>query len=151
MPFRVFSHNRFPEWVQNVIISSHWELPADAVSPPSGIFSNPVLNDPIVIWTHFRMLAHQGSWKKPARTHSKPLWRHILEKQLSKTHLGAKITENRHRLTSKWTTWPRPQFTHLSLGAPLCDTWAPNLKKQSPGIQIYEKFTNITPHMQAKL
>ena len=97
------------------------------------------LNDPMVIWTHFRMSADQVSGKKPARTHSKPLWRHILAKQLSKTHTGAKLTKNRYQLRSKWTTWPPTQLRYLSLGAPLCDTWAPNLKKQSPGIQILRK------------
>ena len=87
------------------------------------------LNDPTMILPHFLMLADQGAGKKPARKHLNPFWWHIVKKQPSKTHLGAKITKNRSRLRSKWTTWPPTQLRYFSLDAPLCDTWAPRSQK----------------------
>ena len=104
------------------------------------------LNDPTVILPHFLMLADQGAGKKPARKHLNPFWWHIVKKQPSKTHLGEKITKNRHQLRSKWTPWPRTQLPYFSLAAPLCDTWAPRSQKTgSRHTNLPKSMTNGPP------
>ena len=65
MPFLVFSRHRFPECLQNVSISSHWELPADAVSPPGNIFSNPVFARP---YGDLNTILNVGKSKKRKKT-----------------------------------------------------------------------------------
>ena len=106
-------------------------------------------NDSLVIWAYFLMSAVPGSWKRPARKHLKPFWQHIMKKHTSKSRMGAKMSQKRPRLGSKWTTWPPPQLTQFHPSGPLGDTCALKSQKtrsrHTDFMKSLEKSSKWTP------
>ena len=115
------------------------------MSPLCGIFPNRVFERPYCDLTTFSQVSCTLKLKNTGRKTLKTSLAAHREKTRPKSHLGAKTTKNRSRLSCKLTTWPRPKifiFQNLHFFA---THGHQDRKKQVPGIQFFRKVDKSNP------
>ena len=90
------------------------------------------LNDPMVFWAHFAMLAAPWWWKTPTGNLLKRFWQRVVKKHHPTSHLGVKTMKKRLRVSCKLTTWAPTQLSNLSFDVFWCVTMAPKSQKACP-------------------